>query len=56
MHSNPRASNAAAIALYEKLGMYVAERLPKFYSNGEDALIMASGADSAPSANEATNS
>jgi len=37
-----RASNAAAIKLYDKLGMRVAERLAKFYSNGEDALVMTS--------------
>ena len=37
-----RASNAAAIKLYDKLGMHIAERLPKFYSNGEDALVMCS--------------
>jgi ribosomal-protein-alanine N-acetyltransferase len=36
-----RASNTPAVRLYEKLGMHVAERLPKFYSNGEDALVMA---------------
>ncbi len=36
-----RASNAAAIRLYDKLGMRTIERLPKFYSNGEDALILA---------------
>ena len=37
-----RASNAAAIKLYDKLGMHIAERLPKFYSNGEDALVLSS--------------
>ncbi len=37
-----RASNTPAVRLYEKLGMQVVERLTKFYSNGEDALIMAS--------------
>jgi ribosomal protein S18 acetylase RimI-like enzyme len=35
-----RASNVAAIGLYEKLGMFELQRLAKFYSNGEDALIL----------------
>ena len=39
-----RASNVAAIRLYEKLGMMTLERKPKFYSNGEDALILGTAA------------
>lgn len=35
-----RASNTAATELYIKLGMCVSQRLPHFYSNGDDALIM----------------
>ncbi len=39
-----RASNVAAIRLYEKLGMSELRRIAKFYSNGEDALILATSA------------
>ena len=39
-----RASNVAAIRLYEKLDMSELRRMPKFYSNGEDALILATRA------------
>jgi ribosomal protein S18 acetylase RimI-like enzyme len=35
-----RASNAPAIRLYERLGMRVINRAMRFYSNGEDALVM----------------
>jgi ribosomal protein S18 acetylase RimI-like enzyme len=35
-----RASNTAATKLYIKLGMVVSQRLPHFYSDGDDALIM----------------
>lgn len=36
-----RASNQAAIGLYEKAGMLRAGRTKQYYSDGEDALIMA---------------
>lgn len=36
-----RASNAAALALYERLGFYVAARRPRYYTRPEeDALIL----------------
>ncbi len=35
-----RASNAAAIALYERLGMHSAGVRPGYYQDGEDAVIM----------------
>lgn len=36
-----RASNVAAIRLYQKLGLAEFKRIEKFYSNGEGALILA---------------
>lgn len=36
-----RAGNANAIALYQNLGMQQLRRLTNFYSNGDDAIIMA---------------
>lgn len=35
-----RASNAAAIEMYKKLGYHEVGRRPKYYSDGEDALLM----------------
>lgn len=35
-----RASNAAAIALYERFGFRTVARRPHYYADGEDALIM----------------
>jgi len=35
-----RAKNSAATELYLKLGLHVNERLARFYSNNEDALVM----------------
>jgi ribosomal-protein-alanine N-acetyltransferase len=35
-----RANNVAATELYLKLGMHVSQRLERFYSNGEAALVM----------------
>ena len=35
-----RANNVAATELYLKLGLHVNERLARFYSNNEDALVM----------------
>jgi ribosomal-protein-alanine N-acetyltransferase len=35
-----RAGNAPAIAMYRKLGMVELRRMPRFYSNGETALVM----------------
>ena len=35
-----RAGNPAAIAMYRRLGMCELQRLIKFYSNGDDALVM----------------
>jgi ribosomal-protein-alanine N-acetyltransferase len=35
-----RGENAAALAMYRKLGMRVLRRIPQFYSNGEDAALM----------------
>ena len=35
-----RASNRAAIALYEKFGFVAAGRRPAYYPDGEDALLM----------------
>lgn len=35
-----RASNQPAIRLYERLGMRIIHRSARFYSNGEDALVM----------------
>ena len=35
-----RASNAGAIALYRSLGMSVAGRRPRYYRDGEDAVIL----------------
>jgi len=32
--------NRIAQALYEKLGYTVTQRLPRYYTNGEDALLM----------------
>lgn len=36
-----RASNASAIAVYRKLGMGELRRIPRFYPNGENAIVMA---------------
>ena len=36
-----RAGNADAIALYQNLGLQQVRRLPRFYSNGDDAIVMA---------------
>jgi ribosomal-protein-alanine N-acetyltransferase len=36
-----RVSNTPAISLYEKLGYKVVGRIPKYYSDGEDAYLMA---------------
>ncbi|MFN3804103.1 MAG: ribosomal protein S18-alanine N-acetyltransferase [Pyrobaculum sp.] len=36
-----RVSNTPAISLYEKLGYRVVGRVPRYYSDGEDAYIMA---------------
>lgn len=36
-----RVSNTPAISLYEKLGYKIVGRVPKYYSDGEDAFIMA---------------
>ncbi|MEZ0320273.1 MAG: ribosomal protein S18-alanine N-acetyltransferase [Pyrobaculum sp.] len=36
-----RVSNTPAISLYEKLGYKVVGRVPRYYSDGEDAYIMA---------------
>ncbi len=38
-----RASNAAAVALYTKLGFQTAGRRPQYYDNGDDALILWQG-------------
>jgi ribosomal protein S18 acetylase RimI-like enzyme len=35
-----RAGNAAAYAMYRKLGMRELRRIPQFYSNGENAVVM----------------
>jgi ribosomal-protein-alanine N-acetyltransferase len=35
-----RRSNAAAVALYQKLGFFIDHIKPKFYENGEDAYFM----------------
>jgi ribosomal-protein-alanine acetyltransferase len=35
-----RVDNRVAQALYEKLGYTVTQRLPRYYTNGEDALLM----------------
>ena len=35
-----RALNAAAQKLYESLGYSITQRLPKYYSNGGDGLLM----------------
>lgn len=35
-----RAGNVPAIAMYRQLGMRARQRLSRFYSNGDDALIM----------------
>ena len=35
-----RVDNHVAQALYEKLGYTVTQRLPRYYTNGEDALLM----------------
>jgi ribosomal-protein-alanine N-acetyltransferase len=44
-----RASNAAAIALYERFGFRAAGRRPRYYQdNGEDALIMWRTPDGVP--------
>lgn len=39
-HLEVRASNAAAIALYESLGFVAVGRRPRYYEGGEDALSM----------------
>jgi [ribosomal protein S18]-alanine N-acetyltransferase len=39
-HLEVRASNAAAIALYEALGFVAVGRRPRYYEGGEDALSM----------------
>ncbi len=39
-HLEVRASNAAAIALYERLGFVAVGRRPRYYDGGEDALTM----------------
>ena len=36
-----RVSNTPAISLYEKLGYKIVGRVPRYYSDGEDAYIMA---------------
>lgn len=36
-----RVSNTPAISLYKKLGFEIAGRIPRYYSDGEDAYIMA---------------
>ncbi|AAL63017.1 ribosomal protein S18-alanine N-acetyltransferase [Pyrobaculum aerophilum] len=36
-----RVSNTPAISLYEKLGYKVVGRIPRYYSDGEDAFLMA---------------
>jgi Acetyltransferases len=36
-----RVSNTPAISLYKKLGYEIAGRIPRYYSDGEDAYIMA---------------
>jgi ribosomal-protein-alanine N-acetyltransferase len=36
-----RVSNTPAISLYEKLGYKVVGRIPRYYSDGEDAYLMA---------------
>jgi ribosomal-protein-alanine N-acetyltransferase len=36
-----RVSNTPAISLYEKLGYRVVGRIPRYYSDGEDAFLMA---------------
>ena len=38
-----RAANAAAVALYTKLGFQTAGRRPQYYDNGDDALILWQG-------------
>ncbi len=35
-----RATNRAALNLYEKLGMHELRRITRFYSNGDDAIVM----------------
>lgn len=35
-----RAGNAAAIALYERFGFRAVSRRPRYYADGEDALVM----------------
>jgi [ribosomal protein S18]-alanine N-acetyltransferase len=35
-----RAGNAAAIALYERFGFVTVGRRPRYYADGEDALVM----------------
>jgi [ribosomal protein S18]-alanine N-acetyltransferase len=45
-HLEVRPSNGEAIALYESLGMRVTGRRPKYYADGEDAVLMAANADS----------
>jgi len=39
-HLEVRASNAAAIALYERAGFVAVGRRPRYYDDGEDALTM----------------
>lgn len=39
-HLEVRASNAAAIALYERTGFVAAGRRPRYYEGGEDAITM----------------
>jgi ribosomal-protein-alanine N-acetyltransferase len=36
-----RVSNAPAISLYQRLGFHVVRRIPQYYSDGEDAYLMA---------------
>jgi ribosomal-protein-alanine N-acetyltransferase len=35
-----RAGNAPAIAMYRQLGMQARQKLTRFYSNGDDALVL----------------
>jgi len=35
-----RVSNSIAILLYESIGYRIQARIPRYYSNGEDAYLM----------------
>ena len=41
MYLEVRCSNTDAVKLYEKLGMFVKQRLRSYYRDGEDAYMMA---------------